>query len=122
MMSTMTAPSTGACVSGEGTAHVWPGAYSAAELLGRSAHGDETAFAEFYDSTCRLLFGLVMSVVRDRAMAEEVTHEAYMYLWRHSTRFEPDLGSATAWITTIAYRGAVERTLQLRGPEVVTTS
>lgn len=93
-----------------------------AELLARSAQGDETAFAEFYDSTCRLLLALVTSVVRDRSMAEEVTQEAYMYLWRHSARFEPGLGSATAWITTIAYLGAVERTLKLRCPEVVTTA
>ena len=43
-----------------------------------------------------------------------------MYLWRHSARFEPALGTATAWITTFEYRGAVERRLTLRGREVIT--
>ncbi|MEO5609602.1 MAG: sigma factor [Ornithinibacter sp.] len=115
----MPAPSTGAPVPDAGAAHEWPGANPTADLLGRSAHGDETAFAEFYDSTCRLLLGLVRSVVRDPVVAEDVTREAYMYLWRHSARFEPSRGSATAWVTTIAYRGAAERMLTLSGPDVV---
>lgn len=45
-----------------------------------------------------------------------------MYLWRHSARFEPALGTATAWITTFECRGAVERMLTLRGPEVITVA
>ena len=122
MMKTMTSPRTGACFSGEESGNVWPDASPAAELLGRSAHGDETAFAEFFDSTCQRVLGLVMTVVRDRAMAEEVTREAYIYLWRHSARIEPDVGSATAWITTVAFRGAVKRNLQLRGPEALAAS
>jgi RNA polymerase sigma-70 factor (ECF subfamily) len=48
-------------------------------------------------------------VLRDRAQAEEVTQEAYLECWRHSTRFDPAKGSALSWLLTIVHRKAVDR-------------
>ena len=36
------------------------------------------------------LFGLVLRVVSDQAQSEEVTQDAYLDIWRHSARFDPD--------------------------------
>ncbi len=80
-----------------------------AELLRRSARGDEGAFAELYDATSRRLFGLVLRVVRDPAMSEEVTQEVYLDVWRTSARFDARRGSALSWLMTIAHRAAVDR-------------
>jgi RNA polymerase sigma-70 factor (ECF subfamily) len=80
-----------------------------ADLLRRSARGDEAAFAELYDATARRLFGLVLRIVRDHAMSEEVTQEVYLDVWRHCARFDPDRGSAMSWLLTIAHRTAVDR-------------
>ena len=110
MMGDMPAASSGAPASGEAAAS---GALATgaelADLLRRSALGDETAFAALYDATSRRLFGLVLRVVRDHAMSEEVTQEAYLDVWRHCTRFDPDRGSAISWLMTIAHRTAVDR-------------
>ena len=41
-------------------------------LIKRVADGDQSALTELYDSTSRLVFGLVLRVVGDRSTAEEV--------------------------------------------------
>jgi RNA polymerase sigma-70 factor (ECF subfamily) len=86
-----------------------PGGARLADLLKRASHGDETAFAEWYDATSSRAFGLAVRVLRDRAQAEEVTQEAYLECWRHSTRFDPEKGSALSWLLTIVHRKAVDR-------------
>jgi RNA polymerase sigma-70 factor (ECF subfamily) len=80
-----------------------------AELLRRSARGDEEAFAELYDATSARAFGLATRVLRDRAQAEEVTQESYLECWRHSARFDATKGSALSWLLTIVHRRAVDR-------------
>ena len=78
-------------------------------LLKRSARGDEAAFAELYDATAARAHGLVLRVVRDRAQAEEVTQEVFLEVWRQSSRYDAERGSALAWLMTIAHRKAVDR-------------
>jgi len=80
-----------------------------ASLLRQSSWGDEGAFALLYDAVAPRLYGLVLRVVRDPAQSEEVTQEAFLEIWRTSTRFEPDRGSALGWMMTIAHRKAVDR-------------
>lgn len=79
------------------------------DLLRRSAKGDQQAFAELYDATSSRIFGLALRVVRDPAQAEEVVQEAYLEVWKTSTRFDPARGSAVSWLMTICHRKAVDR-------------
>jgi RNA polymerase sigma-70 factor (ECF subfamily) len=79
------------------------------DLLARVAGGDQDAFATFYDATSRVVFGIVLNVVRDRAQAEEVTQEVYVDAWKSAPRFDRRQGSPTAWLNTIAHRKAVDR-------------
>ncbi|KAA1420249.1 sigma-70 family RNA polymerase sigma factor [Nocardioides humilatus] len=80
-----------------------------AALLQLSARGDRAAFAALYDATAARVHGLVLRVVRDRAQAEEVTQEAFLEIWRTASRYDPERGSALAWLMTIAHRKAVDR-------------
>lgn len=79
------------------------------ELLKACSLGEEAAFARLYDATAARLFGLVLRIVRDRAQAEEVTQDAYLDIWRNSSRFDSDRGSALSWLMTIGHRKAVDR-------------
>ena len=110
MMDDMTAASPGQRhpAPGEAAAPAAAGT-DLADLLRRSARGDEDAFAALYDATSRRVFGLVLRVVRDPAMSEEVTQEVYLDVWRQSARFDPERGSAVSWLLTIAHRAAVDR-------------
>jgi RNA polymerase sigma-70 factor, ECF subfamily len=80
-----------------------------ADLLRRSARGDEAAFAQLYDATAPRTYGLALRVVRDPAQAQEVTQEAYLEVWRTASRFDQAKGSAISWLMTITHRKAVDR-------------
>lgn len=77
--------------------------------LAASGRGDEAAFARFYDLMAPAVHGTILRVVRDPAMAEEVTQEVFVELWRLAPRFDRSRGSARAWSATIAHRRAVDR-------------
>jgi RNA polymerase sigma-70 factor (ECF subfamily) len=78
-------------------------------LLGRVAAGDEQAFAELYDVLAGPIMGMAVRVVRSRAMAEEVTQEVLVEIWRKATEFSRDRGNAMTWVLTIAHRRAIDR-------------
>jgi RNA polymerase sigma-70 factor (ECF subfamily) len=86
-----------------------PGGPALGELLRLASRGDQGAFASLYDATSRRAYGLALRVVRDPAQAEEVTQEAFLEVWRTASRFDPDRGSALAWLLTIVHRKAVDR-------------
>ena len=78
-------------------------------LLSRAGRGDQSAFAELYDSLAPLLHGIVLKVVRDPAQSEEVTQEAFVELWRLAPRYDASRGSVRSWATTLAHRRAIDR-------------
>jgi RNA polymerase sigma-70 factor (ECF subfamily) len=72
-----------------------------------AAEGWLTAVA--HDLLAPAVFGLVRRIVRDQAQSEEVTQEIFIDVWRTASRYRADLGSAHAWVLTIAHRRAVDR-------------
>ncbi|MBU7600608.1 sigma-70 family RNA polymerase sigma factor [Streptomyces sp. P38-E01] len=79
------------------------------ELLNHVARGETDAFAAVYDRVSGPVFGLVRSVLRDPAQAEEVAQEVMVEVWRRAAHFQPDRGTAMGWIMTLAHRRAVDR-------------
>ena len=79
------------------------------DLLALVARGDRAAFDRLYDRYADAVYGLVRRVLRDPAQSEEVTQEVLVDLWRTATSFDPERGSASTWVMTIAHRRAVDR-------------
>ena len=80
-----------------------------AALIKRVADGDQSALTQLYDSTSRLVFGLVLRVVGDRATAEEVVLDVYTQVWRQAATYETNRGAPLAWIMTIARTRGIDR-------------
>ncbi|MBG6213249.1 MAG: sigma-70 family RNA polymerase sigma factor [Cryobacterium sp.] len=78
-------------------------------LLGRVAHGDQSAFGELYDQISPRVLGLVKRLLVDHAQSEEVTQEIFLEIWQSASRYEPTRGGASTWILTMAHRRAVDR-------------
>ncbi len=78
-------------------------------LLGRCARGHEDAFAELYDQTSERIYGVIVRVIRSPELAQEVTQEVYVEIWRQAARYAKERGSVLAWMTTVAHRRAVDR-------------
>ena len=80
-----------------------------AALIKGIAARDQRAMAELYDTTRRLIYGLVLRIVTDPSAAEEVLLDVYMQAWRQADRYDEARGAPLAWLTTIARSRALDR-------------
>ena len=78
-------------------------------LIKRVADGDQYALNTLYDSTNRLVFGLVLRILNDRSAAEEVILDVYTQVWRQAALYDRSRGAPLAWIVTIARSRAIDR-------------
>jgi RNA polymerase sigma-70 factor (ECF subfamily) len=79
------------------------------DLLRAVAAGDRgEPMRQLYRRHATRVYGLGMQLLGDRGLAEELVQETFVRLWRSSSRFDPDRGSAATFISTIARRLAVD--------------
>jgi RNA polymerase sigma-70 factor (ECF subfamily) len=83
-------------------------------LIGAMATGDQAAFAQFYDITSRQIHAVTLRILQEPAVAEEVTMDVYMQVWRQAVRYDETRGSPWAWLMSIAHSLAVARLRALR--------
>ncbi len=79
-----------------------------AQLLARAGLGDRRAFAELYDKTSGYLFGVVLRIQRDHAVAEELLQEIYVALWKSAAGFDAARSQPLTWLTHIARNRAID--------------
>jgi len=77
--------------------------------IGLVARGDTAAFDAVYEQIASSVFGIVWRVIRDPAQSEEVTQDVLLEIWRDASKFDPERGSARAWVMMLAHRRAVDR-------------
>ena len=78
-------------------------------LLDRVVSRDADALAELYDAYSRLLFGLVLRMLRDRTEAEDVLQEVFVQIWQRAATYRSSLGTPAGWFVGIARHRAIDR-------------
>jgi RNA polymerase sigma-70 factor (ECF subfamily) len=78
-------------------------------LIQRIVSRDEAAVAELYDRHCRLLFGLILRIIRDRSEAEEILQEVFVLVWTRAETYNVSLGPPAAWLVRVARNRAIDR-------------
>ena len=78
-------------------------------LMKRIAARDTVALAELYDRHSRLLFSLILRIVRDRGEAEELLQEAFVRVWTRAERYDARVGGPLPWIVRVARNCAIDR-------------
>jgi RNA polymerase sigma-70 factor (ECF subfamily) len=78
-------------------------------LLVRISRRDPSAVGELYDAHSRLLFSLILRIVRDEGEAEDVLQEVLLRIWEKADTYDPVLGTPTAWLVRIARNRAIDR-------------
>src|SRR3984957_18228018 len=86
------------------------------ELLQRFATGDLEAFASLFRQYQREVYRWVMRIVRDTAVAEDLTVEAFWRAHKAHAGFDPEANFA-AWLRRIATNLALDH-LRKRRPYV----
>ena len=77
-------------------------------VVALAARSDDGALAELYDRFGRVVYGLALRMLRDRALAEDAVQDAFLDVWRNAHRFMPERAKASTWILTLAHRRAVD--------------
>lgn len=79
------------------------------QLLIDVASGSRAAFEELYGRYFVPVSRLVRLLMRDCALAEEVTQEVFLAIWLGASRFDARRGDGGAWIIGIARSRAIDR-------------
>ncbi|MEO7774870.1 MAG: sigma-70 family RNA polymerase sigma factor [Steroidobacteraceae bacterium] len=78
------------------------------ELLRRCGRRDVKALEALYRETSGRLLGVLVSMLRDRAQAEDVLQETFVRVWARAPQFDDYRGSAMAWLVSIARHRAID--------------
>ncbi len=86
-------------------------------LVGRK---DPAAFEVFYDRHGGAAYSLAHRIVGNPALAEDVTQEAFLSIWRSEAGFDRTRGSVRAWALGIVRNRAIDalRREASRGPRL----
>lgn len=78
-----------------------PGDFDYEAALAACAAGDRAAFRRLYEQEAPRLLGVALRIVRQRALAEDIVHDACVSLWTRAASFDPSRGSARGWIYSV---------------------
>lgn len=88
-------------------------------LIARIAQGEVEALASLYDRYGRLVYSLAMTMLRDRAAAEEVTQDAFLSLWRAAASYRAERGRVATWLWAIARHRAIDELRRLKNSQAL---
>jgi RNA polymerase sigma-70 factor, ECF subfamily len=78
------------------------------DLVLRLQRRDPQALAELYDRYGRLVFSLILRVVRDAGIAEDLVQETFIRVWNRVQGFEAGKGSIGPWLLAVARNRAID--------------
>ena len=76
--------------------------------LAGCARGDQRALRSIYDREGARLLGVALRIVRQRHVAEDVLHDAFLSIWTRSRSFDPSRGAGRGWIYSIVRHQALD--------------
>jgi len=78
------------------------------DLLVRLQRRDPQALAELYDRYGRMIYGLVLRVVKDAGTAEDLVQETFLRVWNRFSGFDCERGSVGPWLAAVARNRAID--------------
>src|SRR4051812_6071616 len=85
-----------------------PGEPDDGALLAAVAAGEVTALDLLYRRYRPLALAVACGLLRDRAAAEDVVHDAFLSVWRAASSFQPGRGLPRAWLLRIVRNAAID--------------
>ena len=78
------------------------------DLAGRLKARDAGAMRELYDRYGRLVYSLILRMVRNSAAAEDLVQETFLRVWNRIQGFDAERGALGPWVLTVARHRAID--------------
>jgi RNA polymerase sigma-70 factor (ECF subfamily) len=78
------------------------------QLVVRLQRRDPRALAELYDRYGRVVYSLILRVVRDTGIAEDLVQETFLRVWNRVHGFDAQKGSIGPWLLAVARNRAID--------------
>lgn len=78
------------------------------ELMAGLLAEDVSALERLYDRYATLVFSVSLRIVRDRQIAEDVTQEVFLRLWRRPALYDPARGRLLGWLISVTRNRAID--------------
>jgi RNA polymerase sigma-70 factor (ECF subfamily) len=80
-----------------------------AEALRRIARGDREALASLYDTHGDVVYGVLMSILRQESEAQDLLHDVFVEVLERAGDYDPRRGSVRTWLLMRARSRAIDR-------------
>jgi RNA polymerase sigma-70 factor (ECF subfamily) len=80
------------------------------EWMYRLQNGDTKALRLLYDKYKSLLYGLIVSILKNREEAEDCLQEVFTQIWEKADQFDASRGNVYSFLVTMARNKAIDRT------------
>lgn len=78
------------------------------DLARRLQSRDAGAMGELYDRYGRLVYSLILRIVRNSAAAEDLVQETFLRVWNRMQGFDQERGALGPWVLTVARNRAID--------------
>jgi len=78
------------------------------EVMQLVQDGDPRAFEVVYDRHGGPAFSLAYRMVGNRVVAEDITQEAFLSIWRSRSRYQRERGSVRTWVLGIVHHRTID--------------
>jgi RNA polymerase sigma-70 factor (ECF subfamily) len=75
---------------------------SESSLIRRLAAHDPQAMSEVYNQYGRIVYSIALRIVRDSAVAEDLTQETFLRVWTRAAGYDENRGRLGVWLSAIA--------------------
>lgn len=81
---------------------------SDSDLVDRLKRRDSKAMGELYDRYGRLVYTVILRIVKESGIAEDLTQETFLKVWNRVQFFDHEKGALGPWVLAVARNRAID--------------
>jgi RNA polymerase sigma-70 factor (ECF subfamily) len=82
--------------------------YTEPELVNLLRRREQPAFSYLYDNYAPALYGIIVSIMPDRELANDVLQEVFVKIWRQVSSYDESKGRLFTWMINIARNASID--------------
>src|SRR6478609_8576061 len=80
-----------------------------AALIKLLRSGNSKGLTLLYDNYSAALFGIIIRIVKENAVAEDVLQESFLKIWKNFSKYDETKGRLFTWIVNISRNTAIDK-------------